>query len=92
MKTTCAVTGISDNFIHNPYFRSPALNRLFSIVDSTFSARCRTDTSGEREENFLGQLRQLSSGYCSRSSRAKPHANLTRFSTGETHHQLDALK
>ena len=55
--------GISDNFIHNPYFRSPALNRLFSIVESTFSARCRTDTSGEGEENFLGQLRQLSSGH-----------------------------
>ncbi len=28
------VNGISHNFIHNPYFRSPLLNRLFSVVES----------------------------------------------------------
>jgi hypothetical protein len=49
----------ADNFIHNPYFRSPVLNRLFSILESTFSAGCRTGPSGEREENFLCQLRHL---------------------------------
>src|SRR2546423_6840333 len=26
------INGISHNFIHNPYFRSPVLNRLFSIL------------------------------------------------------------
>src|SRR5260370_34679065 len=29
------INGISHNFIHNPYFRSPLLNRLFSIMEST---------------------------------------------------------
>jgi fatty acid desaturase len=29
------INGISHNFIHNPYFRSPLLNRLFSILEST---------------------------------------------------------
>jgi fatty acid desaturase len=28
------INGVSHNFIHNPYFRSPALNRLFSILES----------------------------------------------------------
>ena len=28
------INGISHNFIHNPYFRSPLLNRLFSIFES----------------------------------------------------------
>ena len=28
------VNGVSHNFIHNPYFRSNALNRLFAIVES----------------------------------------------------------
>ena len=28
------INGISHNFIHNPYFRSPLLNRLFSIIES----------------------------------------------------------
>src|SRR5690348_15788303 len=28
------INGISHNFIHNPYFRSPLFNRLFSIVES----------------------------------------------------------
>jgi len=28
------INGISHNFIHNPYFRSPLLNRLFSIMES----------------------------------------------------------
>jgi fatty acid desaturase len=28
------INGISHNFIHNPYFRSPILNRLFSILES----------------------------------------------------------
>src|SRR5256885_7805386 len=28
------VNGISHNFIHNPYFRSALLNRLFSILES----------------------------------------------------------
>ena len=28
------INGISHNFIHNPYFRSPLLNRLFSILES----------------------------------------------------------
>lgn len=28
------INGISHNFIHNPYFRSDALNRLFSLVES----------------------------------------------------------
>ena len=28
------INGISHNFIHNPYFRSPLLNRLFSLVES----------------------------------------------------------
>jgi fatty acid desaturase len=28
------INGISHNFIHNPYFRSSLLNRLFSIVES----------------------------------------------------------
>src|SRR5437879_5371791 len=28
------VNGISHNFIHNPYFRLPLLNRLFSILES----------------------------------------------------------
>ncbi len=28
------INGISHNFIHNPYFRSPLLNRLFSVVES----------------------------------------------------------
>src|SRR5207237_6410756 len=28
------INGISHNFIHNPYFRSAMLNRLFSIVES----------------------------------------------------------
>jgi fatty acid desaturase len=28
------INGISHNFIHNPYFRSPVLNRLFSILES----------------------------------------------------------
>ena len=27
------INGISHNFIHNPYFRSPLLNRLFSILE-----------------------------------------------------------
>src|SRR5205807_5914031 len=29
------INGISHNFIHNPYFRSPLLNRLSSILEST---------------------------------------------------------
>lgn len=28
------INGISHNFIHNPYFRSSLLNRLFSIIES----------------------------------------------------------
>jgi fatty acid desaturase len=28
------INGVSHNFIHNPYFRSPLLNRLFSIMES----------------------------------------------------------
>ena len=28
------INGISHNFIHNPYFRSPLLNRLFSTFES----------------------------------------------------------
>jgi len=28
------INGISHNFIHNPYFRSPLLNRLFSVMES----------------------------------------------------------
>lgn len=28
------INGIAHNFIHNPYFRSPALNRLFSLLES----------------------------------------------------------
>ncbi|HKP93612.1 MAG TPA: fatty acid desaturase [Chthoniobacterales bacterium] len=28
------INGISHNFIHNPYFRSPFLNRLFSLLES----------------------------------------------------------
>jgi fatty acid desaturase len=28
------INGISHNFIHNSYFRSPLLNRLFSILES----------------------------------------------------------
>src|SRR5580704_8986504 len=28
------INGISHNFIHNPYFRLPQLNRLFSIMES----------------------------------------------------------
>src|SRR5881296_2295729 len=28
------INGISHNFIHNPYFRWPLLNRLFSIMES----------------------------------------------------------
>src|SRR4029078_7101628 len=28
------INGISHNFIHNPYFRSPVLKRLFSIMES----------------------------------------------------------
>jgi fatty acid desaturase len=28
------INGISHNFIHNPYFRSPILNRLFSVLES----------------------------------------------------------
>lgn len=28
------VNGISHNFIHNPYFNSPILNRLFSLIES----------------------------------------------------------
>ena len=28
------INGISHNFIHNPYFRSPLLNRLFAVVES----------------------------------------------------------
>ena len=28
------INGISHNFIHNPYFRSALLNRLFSILES----------------------------------------------------------
>jgi len=28
------INGISHNFIHNPYFRSPLLNRLFSFLES----------------------------------------------------------
>ena len=28
------INGISHNFIHNPYFRLPVLNRLFSILES----------------------------------------------------------
>jgi fatty acid desaturase len=28
------INGIAHNFIHNPYFRSPLLNRLFSLLES----------------------------------------------------------
>jgi fatty acid desaturase len=28
------INGISHNFIHNPYFRAPILNRLFSVLES----------------------------------------------------------
>ena len=28
------INGISHNFIHNPYFRSPLLNRFFSLMES----------------------------------------------------------
>src|SRR5579859_4348276 len=28
------INGISHNFIHNPYFRWPLLNRLFSVMES----------------------------------------------------------
>ena len=28
------INGISHNFIHNPYFRAPLLNRLFSLMES----------------------------------------------------------
>jgi fatty acid desaturase len=28
------INGISHNFLHNPYFRSPALNRAFSLLES----------------------------------------------------------
>jgi fatty acid desaturase len=28
------INGISHNFLHNPYFRSPALNRAFSVLES----------------------------------------------------------
>src|SRR6202021_1383033 len=28
------LNGISHNFIHNPYFRSPLANRLFSVLES----------------------------------------------------------
>src|SRR6186997_331466 len=28
------INGIAHNFIHNPYFRAPFLNRLFSILES----------------------------------------------------------
>ncbi len=28
------INGVSHNFIHNPYFRSPLLNRLFGVVES----------------------------------------------------------
>src|SRR5271166_3619159 len=31
---TWNINGISHNFIHNPYFRSPLLNRLFSLMES----------------------------------------------------------
>src|SRR5262245_37348900 len=31
---SCNINGISHNFIHNAYFRSPALNRLFSLMES----------------------------------------------------------
>jgi fatty acid desaturase len=28
------INGVSHNFIHNPYFRSPLLNRLFAVIES----------------------------------------------------------
>src|SRR5204863_9601280 len=28
------INGIAHNFIHNPYFRAPILNRLFSLMES----------------------------------------------------------
>ena len=28
------INGVSHNFIHNPFFRSPLLNRLFAVVES----------------------------------------------------------
>ena len=28
------INGVSHNFIHNPYFRSPILNRLFAVMES----------------------------------------------------------
>jgi fatty acid desaturase len=28
------INGISHNFLHNPYFTSPALNRIFSLIES----------------------------------------------------------
>ena len=28
------INGISHNFLHNPFFESPVLNRLFSILES----------------------------------------------------------
>src|ERR1700732_5444820 len=37
------INGIGHNFIHNPFFRSPLLNRLFGIVQSV--ACCFWQTS-----------------------------------------------
>ena len=34
MSISWNINGVSHNFIHNPYFRSPILNRLFSLVES----------------------------------------------------------
>ena len=28
------INGVAHNFIHNPYFRSPLLNRLFGVIES----------------------------------------------------------
>jgi fatty acid desaturase len=34
MAINANINGVSHNFIHNPYFRAPLLNRLFSLVES----------------------------------------------------------
>jgi len=39
------INGISHNFIHNPYFRSALLNRLFSIMESITVGSVRSFTS-----------------------------------------------
>src|ERR1700742_3488951 len=49
------INGISHNFLHNPYFRSHALNRIFSLIESLTMGFSQTFYEYVHQRHHMGK-------------------------------------